>query len=61
MGRRVSFTLFQKGAEEFGGRAGNRAAYLKAPHLSLPGAESRFSGGAIQGGPGLGTHSSGWD
>lgn len=54
MGRRVSFTLFQKGAEEFGGRAGKRVAYLKSPYLSLPGGgggESRFGGGASQWGP----------
>lgn len=31
MGRRVSFTLFQRRAEEVGGRAGNRTAWLKAP------------------------------
>lgn len=30
MGRRVSFTVFQKRAEEVGGRAGNRTAWLKA-------------------------------
>lgn len=59
MGRRVSFTLFQKGAEEFGGRAGKRVAYLKSPYLSLPGGGGVRADSVVvlpSGDPGPGTH-----